>query len=205
VIAATNRNLEDLLIEGRFREDLYFRVKVFPILIPPLRDRRIDIPTLVYHFIQKKSREMGITSSPTLAPGAMEILQSYQWPGNVRELENAVERALILNTSGVLTFSDILRPREAEGPAAVQSSNAELGINRMLAKHIQNVLKLTGGKVHGQGGAAQLLEMSPSTLIRKMNKLGIPFGRKAKKEVYQNRNRPKAHSDDQELCLPDRS
>jgi len=185
VIAATNRNLEDLLIEGRFREDLYFRLKVFPILIPPLRDRRIDIPTLVYHFIQKKSREMGITSSPTLAPGEMEILQTYQWSGNVRELENAVERALILNATGVLTFSDILRPRETDGLSVALNSNDELSINRILARHIQNVLKLTGGKVHGQGGAAQLLEMSPSTLIRKMKSLGIPFGRKAKKEVYR--------------------
>ena len=139
---------------------------------------------------------MGITSSPTLAPGAMEILQSYQWPGNVRELENAVERVLILNTSGVLTFSDILRSRETEGLAVVQNSNDELGINWILAKHIQNVLKLTGGKVHGQGGAAQLLEMSPSTLNRKMKMFGIPFGRKAKKEVYQNRNKPKSLSDD---------
>jgi transcriptional regulator with GAF, ATPase, and Fis domain len=188
VIAATNKNLERLLMEGQFREDLYFRLKVFPIVLPPLRDRRIDIPTLVYYFIQKKSREMGITSSPTLALGAMERLQSYQWPGNVRELENAVEKALIINRSGVLMFSDIPGQREFHDPDKVLDSNDEFNINHLVANHIQRVLNFTGGQVHGPAGAAHLLNMSPSTLRRKMKKLGIPFGRKAKKVVYQSKD-----------------
>jgi len=107
VIAATHCNLETMVAGGRFREDLYFRLKVFPIAIPPLRDRRADIPALVQYFVLKKSREMKRGLVPSLAPGAMDHLMGYRWPGNVRELENAVERALILNQQGPLASKEI--------------------------------------------------------------------------------------------------
>ena len=97
VIAATHRNLDGLVSMGRFRQDLLFRLKVFPIVIPPLRDRKGDIPSLVQHFVRIKSLDMKLGTIPPLAPGAMDKLMDYSWPGNVRELENAVERALILS------------------------------------------------------------------------------------------------------------
>ena len=100
IIAATHRNLESMVSKELFREDLYFRLKVFPITIPPLRDRTIDIPALVQHFFQKKTREMKLRTVPVLARGEIRRLMAYEWPGNVRELENAVERALILNRGG---------------------------------------------------------------------------------------------------------
>jgi hydrogenase-4 transcriptional activator len=100
VIAATHRNLEVMIQENRFREDLFFRLHVFPILIPPLRQRKADIPALVQHFLIKKTRELGFSKIPGLKPGALEHLGEYHWPGNGRELENMVERALILNRRG---------------------------------------------------------------------------------------------------------
>ena len=107
VIAATHRNLDQMLAEGRFREDIYFRLRVFPIAIPPLRLRPEDIPVLVQHFIQKKCREMKTVKIPSLAPGALDRLMLYNWPGNVRELENAVERELIVNKGSLLSFDDL--------------------------------------------------------------------------------------------------
>ena len=97
IIAATHRNLESMLSEKTFREDLYFRLRVFPITVPPLRERKSDIPALVDYFIRKKTREMGFSGTPVVAPDAMKRLTEYQWPGNVRELEHSVERALIMS------------------------------------------------------------------------------------------------------------
>ncbi|MBE9574080.1 MAG: sigma-54-dependent Fis family transcriptional regulator, partial [Proteobacteria bacterium] len=116
VIAATNSDLEVMIRDRKFREDLYFRLKVFPIAIPPLRDRKGDISSLVQHFMQKKSREMGLVDMPTLEPGALARLMAYPWPGNVRELENAVERALILSRGEPLAFGDLQAPVKSEAP-----------------------------------------------------------------------------------------
>ena len=180
VIAATHRDLPMLIEQERFRLDLYFRLKVFPIVIPPLRERRSDIPSLVQHFMSKKSREMGLTSIPSLALGAIDRLIGYDWPGNVRELENAVERALILSTNGVLTFDEFQASRNSHyPPESVEQGQESLLLDHVVSRHIQHVLRMTNGRVEGPRGAGTILGVKPGTLRHKMRKLGIPFGRKA--------------------------
>jgi len=182
IIAATHRNLETMQEEGKFREDLYFRLNVFPIVIQPLRDRSADIPALVHHFIQKKVREMVLPYIPTLAPGAIDRLINYHWPGNVRELENAVERALILSHREPLTFEDLGTPMQkgSEKKTSRITDNSLLNLDQAIIQHILRALEITQGKVGGEEGAARLLEINPSTLRKKMRKLGIPFGRKVR-------------------------
>jgi transcriptional regulator with GAF, ATPase, and Fis domain len=180
IIAATHRDLEQRISGGRFREDLYFRLKVFPIAIPPLRRRRADIPDLIQHFIRKKSREMKLGTLPGLAPGVIDRLMAYPWPGNVRELENAVERALILSRRGPLTFGDIgPAPAAAgdDGDRPVSDPSGPKPLDAVMAEHIQRVLAACNGRVEGDHGAARLLDIHPSTLRKRMKKLGIPFGR----------------------------
>jgi formate hydrogenlyase transcriptional activator len=182
IIAATHQNLEQLVKEGRFREDLYFRLSVFPVAIPPLRDRKSDLAALVQHFIQKKSLEMGINEFPTLAPEAYKQLMAYSWPGNVRELENAIERAIIIGEGKPLNFNE-LKPigqtslqNEKAGNIdynSKKSNREELALNKIIARHITRVLKITNGKIHGKNGAAELLEINPSTLRNRMAKLGM--------------------------------
>jgi transcriptional regulator with GAF, ATPase, and Fis domain len=183
VIAATHRNLDLMLAEGRFREDIYFRLRVFPIAIPPLRLRPEDIPVLVQHFIQKKCREMKTVKTPSLAPGALDRLMLYNWPGNVRELENAVERELIVNKGALLSFDELDAKLQ---PAVVIKSNHDekarfepLELDAVMSRHISEVLARCRGRVEGENGAARLLNIQPSTLRKRMTKLGIPFGRKA--------------------------
>jgi len=182
VIAATHRNLEAMLAEGRFREDLYFRIRVFPVSIPPLRERLADIPALVQHFMQKKAREMALAHIPALAPSAIPLLMSYPWPGNVRELQNAVERELILSKGQPLTFESLRsapsRSRLAEIPG--QRDGEILSLDMAISRHIVKALQMTAGRVGGPKGAARVLQINPSTLRKKMKKLGIPFGRKEK-------------------------
>jgi transcriptional regulator with GAF, ATPase, and Fis domain len=189
VIAATNRNLEDMIKNGHFREDLYFRLKVFPIAIPPLRERKGDMASLVQYFIQKKSREMGLKRTPTLASGALERMMAYTWPGNIRELENAVERALILSKGEPLSFNDLQITQTIEisfpfqeRPELLRDRQREdsLTLDEIVSGHIRRALEITGGRVGGKGGAAYLLRINPSTLRKKMKKLGIPFGRRMK-------------------------
>lgn len=185
IIAATHRNLADRVQQGKFREDLYFRLNVFPISIPPLRKRRSDILPLAQHFIEKKALEMGIGIYPPLSPEAHDILLAYHWPGNVRELENAVERALILSPAKPLTFDGLTTPSTEELPAETDATahppGDSLALDDVIARHIRRVLAITGGKVHGSDGAAALLKIHPSTLRSRMEKLKIPFGRKAVK------------------------
>jgi transcriptional regulator with GAF, ATPase, and Fis domain len=183
IIAATHRDLLGMLKEGSFREDLYFRIKVFPIAIPPLMGRKNDIPALVYHFIQKKSREMGLSGTPNLSPGALDSLMAYDWPGNVRELENAVERALILSKGDTLIFPDLEQPRVDDKGANVHIEEKALNLDAAMAEHIRTALKMTNGRVDGDRGAAKLLGINPRTLRHRMKKLGVPFGRKAKAEL----------------------
>ncbi len=180
VIAATHRDLDAMLAEKHFREDLYYRLKVFPIIIPPLRNRITDIPDLVRHFIHKKSREMKLSTMPSLAPDTIETLMAYRWPGNVRELENAVERALILSQGRPLTF-ELLHPSQ-ERKAKLSPPVAEdesFNLNLSIAGQIRKAMAASGGKVHGKGGAAELLGVNSGTLRHRMRKLGIPFGRKS--------------------------
>jgi len=188
VIAATHRNLEEMLAQGRFREDLYFRLKVFPIMIPPLRSRISDLPALVQHFIQKKSLDMKMASIPHLAPGAIDALMDYHWPGNVRELENAVERALILARDNTITFSDIdMNAPTASNPMRVPSDQLETtSLDAAMARHIEQALHACGGKIEGKGGAAERLDINPRTLRNRMRKLGVPFGKKAKKRYSRS-------------------
>ena len=180
VLAATNRDLESLVQEGCFRQDLYFRLMVFPILIPPLRERKNDIPALVQYFIQKKARQMGMALSAEIAPGSMERLLAYDWPGNVRELENTVERAIILSQGGALEF-DLAKPAYQPGQAVSGPPERQgpWGLDQMVRQHIKKALVACRGRVGGKGGAAELLGVNPSTLRARMRKLGIPFGRKA--------------------------
>jgi transcriptional regulator with GAF, ATPase, and Fis domain len=184
VIAATHRNLEAMLDEGTFRQDLYYRLRVVPLVIPPLRERTIDIPLLVHFFIQKKTREMGLEAIPAVRQGEIDRLMQYSWPGNVRELENAVERALILNRSGDLTFKGLADTSIPSRPLPAQqepiSPDQALRLDDVIAGHIAKVLQMTRGTVHGPNGAARLLDLNPSTLRQKMRKLGIPFGREIK-------------------------
>lgn len=178
IVSATNRDLEDLIAKGRFREDLYFRLNVFPILVPPLRERKNDIPILVHHFIHKKAREMVLPNIPIPAPGEIDRLMRYDWPGNVRELENVVERAIILSKSKHLTFGDDIGldtpPRECKSEDGQETQR----LDEMEARHIEAVLNKVDHRVSGKGGAADLLGINPNTLRHRMRKLGIKFGRK---------------------------
>ena len=183
VIAATHRNLEEMVREGRFREDLLFRLNVFPIVIPPLRQRREDIPALVTHFLDRKCKELGIHTLPKFAPGSITLLKEYKWPGNVRELENKVEQALIRylgkHQEGPLFFEGLEeRPGPEEIiPAAGEQEEHLLKLDELTRRHILKALQLTGEQIHGEKGAAKLLGVNPNTLRGKMKKLGITFKR----------------------------
>jgi transcriptional regulator with GAF, ATPase, and Fis domain len=174
IIAATHRNLEDMIRSERFREDLWFRLNVFPIMIPPLRQRKEDIPALVQHFIERKSRDMKLKKTPGLARGAIDRLISYDWPGNVRELENVVERAIILNRKGPLDFDRVSKQQKDDKPLGLPEKEEEfLELDDLMSLHIQRALIKTNGKIHGPKGAAKLLGINPSTLRSRIKKLGI--------------------------------
>ncbi len=265
VIASTHRNLENMVIMNKFREDLWFRLHVFPIKIPPLRKRKEDIYDLIYYFIKRKSIEKNINPPPTVAPEAIDRIMGYHWPGNVRELENIVERALIQyqgqNMSGPLAFEDLpfqsstlisssldnqydnpseidrvivhnierilkqalnnVNPlhaqtlglhekkdnslniektvlshinrifKQSDGeavlppqpgydmPALASGINIEqpIKLDDAMSAHIQKIVKLAKGKIHGPGGAAELLGINPSTLRYKIKKLGLLKGK----------------------------
>jgi len=179
LIAATNRDLEEVVKAKQFREDLWFRLNVFPIHIPPLRERKGDIPALVRHFLERKSRELKLSASPPLAPGVIDRLTAYPWPGNVRELENVVERALILSKGEPLTFDDLTGNKSGDKFKNVFPTQDEpLKLDEVMSRHIRRVLEMTRGKVHGKGGAAEVLGINPSTLRNRMNQLGISYGRR---------------------------
>jgi len=181
IIAATNRNLEEMVKAHQFREDLWFRLNVFPIWMPPLRERRSDIPALLQHFISSKSRELKLPAVPTVSPGATDLLMDYHWPGNVRELQNIVERALILNPKGPLTFGHMNLPLQKENKKLKEQIPETDNLAEMASHQIRRVLTKTNGKIHGPGGAAELLGLNASTLRNRMDKLGIKYG-KAKNE-----------------------
>ncbi|HET6418619.1 MAG TPA: sigma 54-interacting transcriptional regulator [Geobacteraceae bacterium] len=181
VIAATHRNLESMVSENRFREDLWFRLNVFPIVIPPLRQRKDDIPALTRHFVARKSMELGIINPPAIAPGALQRLMNYAWPGNVRELENLVERELIRHRGEQLSFESLVPTEDNSEALNLQESSsidASLKLDELMSQHISKVLKMTNGKIHGPGGAAELLGLEPNTLRARMDKLGVKYRRK---------------------------
>jgi transcriptional regulator with GAF, ATPase, and Fis domain len=179
LIAATNRNLEEMVKAKQFREDLWFRLNVFPIRVPPLRERKDDIPALVHHFINRKSLELRLPAPPPLAHGVIDRLMAYHWPGNVRELENVIERALILSKGQPLSFDDLAGGKSNDRSLIqVEPQDAPLKLDEVTSQHIRRVLEMTKGKVHGKGGAAEMLGINPSTLRNRMTQLGIPYGRR---------------------------
>jgi len=165
IIAATNRNLEEMVAEGLFRSDLYYRLSAFPIAIPPLRDLREDIPELVWAFVNEFADTMG-KRIDTIRESTMQRLQNYQWPGNVRELRNVIERAMILSSSRDL---EAVLPASPKSPANEKS----LQLKDVEKTHILRVLDETEWRVRGDQGAAAILGLKPSTLESRMNKLGI--------------------------------
>ncbi|MGD9033796.1 MAG: sigma 54-interacting transcriptional regulator, partial [Desulfobacteraceae bacterium] len=164
VIAATNRNLKEAVRKGRFREDLWYRLNVFPITVPPLRQRREDIPLLVKSFVQRFSMKMGKVIT-TIAPQETEALQNYSWPGNVRELENVIERAVIVSQGPALSV---------EVPKTSESiTGGKRALEEVDREHIVRVLEESGWRIEGKSGAAQILGLNPGTLRSRMKKLGI--------------------------------
>jgi formate hydrogenlyase transcriptional activator len=180
IIVATNRNLDEMIRHAKFRYDLYYRIQVFPITIPPLRKRKSDIPALTRYFLHKKARELALPESPALGPGALDRLMAYHWPGNVRELENAIERALIINKGKPLTFNDLWPDPQQTTDFQDIPKEPFFSLDEAMARHIRKALYKTGGKVEGDEGAARILCINPGTLRQRMRKLGIPFGRDAK-------------------------
>jgi formate hydrogenlyase transcriptional activator len=167
VIAATNRDLSLDVQARRFRADLFYRLNVYPITVPPLRQRPQDIPLLVEHFVRVLSKKMGkeITS---VAPSTLEVLRNYLWPGNVRELANVIERAVITTTGNVLQISNSMEPLTVEAPQKSSKTLEELEREYIIA-----VREATGGKIEGPDGAAKVMGLTLSALRTRMKKLGI--------------------------------
>jgi DNA-binding NtrC family response regulator len=166
VIAATNRDLQAHAGSGGFRADLYYRLNVFPVVLPPLRSRREDIPRLVQHLAQKAARKLG-RQLEAVSPAFMERAAAHDWPGNVRELENVIERALIMSGGTLLDGSDVFSA--AAGPVASPGETLEA----MERGYILRVLESAGWQIEGERGAAHILGLNPSTLRGRMRKLGI--------------------------------
>lgn len=170
VIATTNRNLEQEVAEGRFRLDLYYRLNVFPIHLPALRERAEDIPALVDHFVRYYGSRSGKKISG-VADKAMQALVAYEWPGNIRELEHLIERTLVLTKGD--TIKDIVLPTPRQQTHAPTDGVRIKTMEENERDHIIEVLKTCHGRIWGVGGAAELLGIPPTTLQSKMKKLGI--------------------------------
>jgi len=167
LVAATNRNLLDMVKRNEFRSDLYYRLNVFPVSLPPLRERREDIPALVEHFVEILGRRMG-KQIENVPPDTMSALTSYEWPGNIRELQNFIERSVILSTGDVLRppLAELRRGPEVQSVGAITLEDAE-------RDHIRKTLEQTRWVVAGPNGAAARLGIKRSTLYFRMQKLGI--------------------------------
>jgi transcriptional regulator with GAF, ATPase, and Fis domain len=176
LIAATNRNLAEEVRKGRFREDLYYRLNVFPITLAPLRERKSDIPALAAHFIENACKEfnkpLGLISGEALA-----ALRAYDWPGNVRELQNAVERAVITSRDGMIFFELPSAPIGTQQPERFNNPVFQVRTEKHLREveraNVLEALKKTRWKIYGRGGAAELLGIKPGTLAARMKKLGL--------------------------------
>jgi transcriptional regulator with GAF, ATPase, and Fis domain len=180
VVAATNCDLAAMVADGKFREDLFYRLNVFPLKVPPLRERGNDIGLLAKAFVARFARQMGRRVEP-LDADDLQRLQDYPWPGNVRELQNVIERAIILATGGRVNLQHALPAAQLSAP--VPESSVETPVTRILTaaemedferSNFKRAVAACNGKIAGEGGAAQLLGMPPSTLASRMRALGIP-------------------------------
>jgi hydrogenase-4 transcriptional activator len=185
IVAATHRDLPTMVREGRFREDLWYRITGFPVLLPPLRDRKEDIPALARHFADRAARRFGLRPL-TLSPGDLDMLMSYSWPGNIRELASVIDRAAILGAGESLEIAKSLGGNllAHDGPkvtAVHRSSHTPTADFRTLddvaRAHIEAALRVTGGRIEGKDGIARLLGVNPHTLRARMRKLGIDWSR----------------------------
>jgi formate hydrogenlyase transcriptional activator len=166
VIAATHQDLSAAMNQGRFRTDLYYRLNVFPIHVPPLRDRREDIPDLVHHFLHQFGRRLN-KPIERVSPTALQSLRDYHWPGNVRELENLIERAMIVSSGDTLHID----PHWLEPvPPASGALQPPTRLAEMERRAILDALARCNGRIYGTGGAAALLGLKPTTLYGKMRK-----------------------------------
>ncbi len=182
LVAATNQDLERAMAEGRFRRDLYYRLSVFPIAIPPLRERREDIPLIAWAFVERRQKDLG-RRIEQIPREVMDALVAYDWPGNVRELENVLERALILSPGKVLRLDDPLRapgraaapgaepPAVASAPGVAQASG--WSFDAVAREHVRAVLERCAWRINGPGGAAEVLAVHPNTLRSRMKRLGL--------------------------------
>jgi len=166
ILAATNRNLKDEVEKGRFREDLWYRLNVFPITVPPLRHRGEDIPEMVEHFASLLSKKVG-KNITAVSPATLNKLQHYSWPGNVRELANVIERAVINASGSVLQVTDQFEDLSANASATHKT------LEELEKDYILSTLDETGWRIEGPKGAAKRLGLNPSTLRTRMVKLGI--------------------------------
>jgi len=171
VVAATNRDLKRMVSEGEFREDLYFRLQTFPVRMPPLRERREDVPLLAAYFTERMAAHLNKRVAQ-LTPEALDLLRAYDWPGNVRELEHAVRRAVIVCRGPSVRASDILLEfgKAGDSPTAEEET---VSLEEHERRYIQEVLEKTGGIIKGPRGAAALLGLHEATLRSRMKKLGI--------------------------------
>jgi formate hydrogenlyase transcriptional activator len=168
LIAATNRDLGKMVEEGTFRADLFYRLNVFPLRIPPLRERTEDIPELILHFLTMASRKIGRTVT-AVSPSSLDRLMHYHWPGNVRELQNVIERATIMSDDPIVEIVDTLVSQHPVQP----SENTYMNLVDVEREHITKVLKDTSWAIEGKAGAAAILGLAPSTLRSRMAKFGI--------------------------------
>lgn len=172
IIAATNANLEKGIAEGRFRLDLYYRLNVFPVVLPPLRSRKEDIPLLADHFIKMYASKTN-RKTEGIAPDALSRLMDYAWPGNVRELQNVIERSVLMTSEPTLRDVSFMSTSAPIKETAAEEVTRVKTIAEMERDHILTVLRKCKGRISGSGGAAELLRLPASTLKSKMKKLGI--------------------------------
>lgn len=182
VIAATNRDLKKEVEAGRFRQDLFYRLNVFPIEVAPIRERKEDIPVLAANFLAMAAKKLNCSQSPRLTQAHVIKLQNYDWPGNARELQNVLERAIILSRCGNLQIevpqaSGIASPLTSSRTRSVRSPKGEVipesEMRRQERDNILAALEQTNWKVYGSGGTAELLQIKPTTLVSRMQKMGL--------------------------------
>ncbi len=193
VIAATNRDLQQEVASGHFRRDLFYRLSVFPIVLPPLRERADDLPRLATHFLEQAAQRYG-RHGLRLSARAIKMLEAYTWPGNVRELQHVIERAVLLSRGGVLRIDgalaepdDTIRAKSKEStPVALPAVIPEIEWRRRERENVRTALQLAKGRIYGPGGAADILGVKPTTLISRLNALGL---REPPKRPRRRKNR----------------